>query len=66
MFVSMRFVLIHRRVMGVLMVFIMNVSMTVKYRFVGMLVHVSFTQMKPNPHAHQTRRHPEGKARCLM
>ena len=51
-FVSVWFAWVPGKVMGVLMVFIMNVSMTVTHRLVGMLVHVFFTQVQPDPSCH--------------
>jgi len=50
--VRMWLVLIPRKVVGVLMMFIMNVSMIVTQPFVGMLVHVFFTQVQPDPRCH--------------
>jgi hypothetical protein len=65
-FVSVGFTLVPGKVMGVLMVFIMNVWMTVTHRFVGMLVHVFLSQMKPDPRSHQSSGQPEQETRGIM
>ena len=65
-FVSVGFALVPRKIMGVLMVFIMNVSMTVTYKLVGMLVQVFLSQMKPDARSHQSSGQPEQETRGLM
>ncbi len=65
-FVSVWFAWVPGKVMGVLMLFIMNVSMTVTRRLVGMLVHVLLSQMKPDPRSHQNSGQPEEETRGLM
>jgi len=65
-FVSVWFAFVPGKVMGVLMVFIMNVSMTVTYKLVGMLVQVFLSQMKPDARSHQSSGQPEQETRGLM
>ena len=65
-FVSVWFAWVPGKIMRVLMVFIMNVSMAVTHRFMGMFVHVFLSQMKPDPRSHQSSGQPEEETRGLM
>lgn len=62
---GVRLIAIPGEIMGVLMMFVVTMAMVVGQRFVQVLMHMAFADMKPYTQGHQCTGQPEGNAGVL-